>query len=165
MPARERDFKTSRLGCSQVANRRHQAEVATVRRFEFTLGCVRCHSGPIASRRPMLCGHDPRLFSISSPRAKQRASYFGKSRRSVRRAGHVIVSTFPPRTQKAQPNAAGLDVVRYDSESLRRFFGTRFPLVESSKEFASTPFGTTTPMPLLSNWQRPKQMNSSNALL
>jgi hypothetical protein len=38
---------------------------------------------------------------------------------------------------------SGLDVMRYDAESLHGQFGARYRLVESSKELHSTPFGTT----------------------
>jgi len=37
---------------------------------------------------------------------------------------------------------SGLDVVRYDAESLLREFGTPFRLLGSSKELHVTPFGT-----------------------
>ena len=38
---------------------------------------------------------------------------------------------------------SGLEVVRYDAESLHAEFGARFRLIESSKELHQTPFGTT----------------------
>ena len=38
---------------------------------------------------------------------------------------------------------SGLEVVRYDAESLHAEFGARFRLIESSEEFHQTPFGTT----------------------
>ncbi len=40
---------------------------------------------------------------------------------------------------------SGLDVVRYNAESLHNVFGARFHLIESSKELHHTPFGTTQP--------------------
>jgi len=38
---------------------------------------------------------------------------------------------------------SGLEVMRYDAESLHSEFGQRFRLVESCKELLNTPFGTT----------------------
>ena len=38
---------------------------------------------------------------------------------------------------------SGLEVIRYDAESLHEQFGSRFRLVESSKELHQTPFGST----------------------
>jgi hypothetical protein len=52
----------------------------------------------------------------------------------------VIVSTFGP---EGPEKCSGLDVMRYDAPSLHREFGSRFRLIESSKELHRTPFGTT----------------------
>jgi hypothetical protein len=52
----------------------------------------------------------------------------------------VIVSTFGP---EGPTKCSGLDVMRYDAESLHGQFGPQFRLVESSKELHDTPFGTT----------------------
>jgi len=50
----------------------------------------------------------------------------------------VIVSTFGP----GGPTwCSGLDVVRYDAEALHNEFGTRFRLVESTKELHMTQWG------------------------
>ncbi len=54
--------------------------------------------------------------------------------------GHVIVGTLGP---EGPTRCSGLDVMRYDAEALHDQFGTRFRLVESSKELHRTPFGTT----------------------
>lgn len=59
---------------------------------------------------------------------------------SVRRGGHVIISTFGP---QGPLKCSGLDVVRYDAESLHNEFGKSFHLVESCQELHQTPFGTT----------------------
>jgi hypothetical protein len=52
----------------------------------------------------------------------------------------VIVGTFGP---EGPDKCRGLDVMRYDADSLHDEFGSRFRLVESSKEPHRTPFGTT----------------------
>jgi hypothetical protein len=48
--------------------------------------------------------------------------------------------TFGP---EGPTKCSGLDVIRYDAESLHEQFGARFRLVESTKELHRTPFGTT----------------------
>jgi hypothetical protein len=59
---------------------------------------------------------------------------------SVKRGGHVIVSTFGP---EGPTECSGLHVLRYDAQSLHDQFWARFRLIESSKELHTTPFGTT----------------------
>jgi hypothetical protein len=54
--------------------------------------------------------------------------------------GHVIVATFGP---DGPTKCSGLDVVRYDAESLHAEFGVHFQYLESSTEIHETPFGTT----------------------
>jgi hypothetical protein len=49
---------------------------------------------------------------------------------TVKPGGHVIVSTFGP---EGPTKCSGLDVIRYDAESLHGQFGVRFRLVENSK--------------------------------
>jgi hypothetical protein len=50
----------------------------------------------------------------------------------------VIVGTFGP---EGSTKCSGLDVVRYDAQSLHKEFGVRFRLLESSKELHRTPVG------------------------
>ena len=83
--------------------------------------------------------HDRAVFHfLTAP--GQRTAYVRQVSRSVRSGGHVIVSTFGP---EGPTKCSGLDVVRYDADSLHHQFGARFRLVESSKEIHQTPFGTT----------------------
>jgi len=83
--------------------------------------------------------HDRAVFHfLTLP--EQRTSYVRQVIRSVKSGGHVIVSTFGP---EGPAKCSGLDVVRYDTDSLHNEFGARFRLVESSKELHETPFGTT----------------------
>jgi hypothetical protein len=51
----------------------------------------------------------------------------------------AFVSTFGP---EGPAKCSGLDVVRYDAESLHQEFGLRFRLLGSSKELQRTPFDT-----------------------
>jgi SAM-dependent methyltransferase len=82
--------------------------------------------------------HDRAVFHFLAE-ARDRAAYVGQVARAVKRGGHVIVSTFGP---EGPVKCSGLDVVRYDAQSLHREFGVNFRLVESSKELHQTPFGT-----------------------
>jgi ubiquinone/menaquinone biosynthesis C-methylase UbiE len=83
--------------------------------------------------------HDRAVFHFLTT-AEQRSAYVRQVARSVKSRGYVIVSTFGP---EGPTKYSGLDVVRYDSESLHREFGGGFRLVDSSKELHNTPFGTT----------------------
>lgn len=83
--------------------------------------------------------HDRAVFHfLTAP--EQRVAYVRQVIRAVKPGGHVIVSTFGP---EGPTKCSGLDVVRYDAQSLHGEFGARFRLVESSKEMHHTPFGTT----------------------
>jgi SAM-dependent methyltransferase len=82
--------------------------------------------------------HDRAVFHFLTDRV-QRIAYVRQVARSVKRGGHVIVSTFGP---EGPAKCSGLDVMRYDADSLHREFGARFRPIESSKEVHHTPFGT-----------------------
>jgi len=82
--------------------------------------------------------HDRAVFHFLTS-TSDRAAYVRQVARSVRPGGHVIVSTFGP---EGPVKCSGLDVVRYDAESLHQEFGVQFRLLESSKELHNTPFGT-----------------------
>lgn len=83
--------------------------------------------------------HDRAVFHfLTIP--ERRLAYVRQVIRAVRPGGHVIVSTFGP---EGPTKCSGLDVMRYDAESLHGEFGGHFRLVESSKELHETPFGTT----------------------
>lgn len=82
--------------------------------------------------------HDRAVFHfLTTP--EERLAYVRNVASAVRQGGHVIVSTFGP---EGPTKCSGLDVMRYDAESLHAEFGARFRLVESSKELHETPFGT-----------------------
>lgn len=83
--------------------------------------------------------HDRAVFHFLTD-ATQRVAYVRQVARAVKPGGHVIVSTFGP---GGPTQCSGLDVVRYDPESLHNEFGARFRLVESLNELHETPFGTT----------------------
>ena len=82
--------------------------------------------------------HDRAVFHfLTSP--SDRLAYVRQVAQAVKRGGHVIVSTFGP---EGPTRCSGLDVVRYDAESLHREFGVHFRLLGSSKELHRTPFET-----------------------
>jgi hypothetical protein len=83
--------------------------------------------------------HDRAVFHfLTAP--EERLGYVRNVASAVKRGGHIIVSTFGP---EGPEKCSGLDVMRYDAESLHHEFGRRFRLVESSKELHHTPSGTT----------------------
>ena len=82
--------------------------------------------------------HDRAVFHFLT-RAYDRQHYVEIVRNSVRKGGHVIVATFAP---DGPERCSGLDVMRYDPESLHEEFGNGFDLVDSTREAHHTPFGT-----------------------
>ena len=83
--------------------------------------------------------HDRAVFHFLTS-MEQRAAYVRNVAKAVKTGGHVIVSTFG---LEGPTKCSGLEVSRYDAESLHGEFGPRFHLVESCKELHNTPFGAT----------------------
>jgi SAM-dependent methyltransferase len=82
--------------------------------------------------------HDRAVFHFLTD-SEARAAYVRQVARAVRLGGHVIVGTFGP---EGPTRCSGLEVVRYDADSLHDEFGRRFRLLEHSKQMHETPFGT-----------------------
>jgi 2-polyprenyl-3-methyl-5-hydroxy-6-metoxy-1,4-benzoquinol methylase len=82
--------------------------------------------------------HDRAVFHFLTAR-EQRVAYVRQVVHAVKPGGHVLVSTFGP---EGPTKCSGLEVVRYDAESLHAEFGLRFRLLDSIKELHNTPFGT-----------------------
>jgi SAM-dependent methyltransferase len=81
--------------------------------------------------------HDRAIFHfLTGP--SDRAAYVRQVARAVKRGGHVVVSTFGP---EGPTKCSGLEIVRYDAESLHGEFGAQFQLLGSSLEQHRTPFG------------------------
>lgn len=74
--------------------------------------------------------HDRAVFHFLTT-AIQREAYVQQVANAVKRGGHVIVSTFGP---EGPTRCSGLEVHRYDAGSLHAQFGSRFRLIESTKE-------------------------------
>jgi SAM-dependent methyltransferase len=83
--------------------------------------------------------HDRAVFHFLTAEP-ERVAYVKQVTRAVKPGGHVIVSAFGP---EGPTKCSGLDVVRYDPESLHDEFGGRFQLLESRNELHHTPFGAT----------------------
>jgi len=82
--------------------------------------------------------HDRAVFHfLTAP--SDRLAYVRNVTHAVKPGGSVIVSTFGP---EGPTKCSGLEVVRYDAESLHQEFGVRFRLLDSCKEMHRTPFGT-----------------------
>lgn len=82
--------------------------------------------------------HDRAVFHfLTAP--DERSSYVRQVVHALRRGGHVIVSTFGP---QGPVRCSGLDVVRYDAESLHAEFVANFRMISSSPHMHKTPFGT-----------------------
>jgi len=82
--------------------------------------------------------HDRAVFHFLTA-ASDRVAYVHQVAHAVKHGGHVIVSTFGP---EGPTRCSGLDVARYDAESLHREFGVHFRMLGSSRELHRTPFGT-----------------------
>lgn len=82
--------------------------------------------------------HDRAVFHfLSDP--EMRATYVATVRRSVKVGGHVLVATFGP---DGPERCSGLNVVRYDADSLHGEFGGGFERVTATREVHHTPWGT-----------------------
>jgi len=83
--------------------------------------------------------HDRAVFHFLTEPA-QRVAYVRQVSSAVKPGGHVIVGAFGP---EGPTKCSGLDVMRYDADSLHAEFGARFRLMGSSTELHRTPSGTT----------------------
>jgi 2-polyprenyl-3-methyl-5-hydroxy-6-metoxy-1,4-benzoquinol methylase len=82
--------------------------------------------------------HDRAVFHfLTAPEA--RIAYVRNVAAALKPGGHMILGTF---ALEGPRKCSGLDVVRYDAESLHRELGSQFKLLESSTETHETPFGT-----------------------
>ena len=82
--------------------------------------------------------HDRAVFHFLA-QSEDRKRYVDAVRRAVRVGGHIIVATF---ASDGPDHCSGLEVIRYNPESLHSEFGDEFVLVDSTNETHQTPFGT-----------------------
>ena len=82
--------------------------------------------------------HDRAVFHfLTQPEDRRR--YVNVVKDAVKPGGHVIVATF---ASDGPERCSGLQVSRYEPESLHQEFGDSFILLDSTKEVHHTPFGT-----------------------
>ena len=82
--------------------------------------------------------HDRAVFHFLTDDT-DRAAYVQTVQRCVKTGGHIIVASFGP---GGPEKCSGLNVVRYNPESMHDEFGDDFELVDSTTETHHTPFGT-----------------------
>lgn len=83
--------------------------------------------------------HDRAVFHFLTD-AEDRRKYVELVMKSVKVGGHIIVASFG---ENGPDKCSGLDVVRYNPDSMRSEFGNDFELVKSLTETHQTPFNTT----------------------
>ena len=82
--------------------------------------------------------HDRAVFHFLTEPVDRQA-YVDLVKRSVKPGGHVLMVTFGP---DGPLKCSGLDVVRYDDQTLHHEFGAGFQLMGSELSEHSTPMGT-----------------------
>ena len=82
--------------------------------------------------------HDRAVFHFLT-NAEDRQRYVNAVKEAVKPGGHVIVATF---ANDGPERCSGLEVARYDPQSLHGEFGADFELLDSTREEHQTPFGT-----------------------
>jgi 2-polyprenyl-3-methyl-5-hydroxy-6-metoxy-1,4-benzoquinol methylase len=104
----------------------------SAKQVEWLVGDV-CELELAASRYGLW--HDRAVFHfLTLP--KQRASYVTKAAASIKKKGHLIVSTFGP---EGPMRCSGLETARYDTGALEAEFGSSFRLADSQMEWHTTP--------------------------
>ena len=83
--------------------------------------------------------HDRAVFHFLTS-AEDRRKYVELVMRSLKVGGHIIVASFG---KNGPLKCSGLDVVRYNPETMHSEFGRNFKLVKSITETHETPFQTT----------------------
>ena len=81
--------------------------------------------------------HDRAVFHFLTD-ADNRLAYVHQAANTVKPGGHVIVATFGP---EGPTKCSGLDVVRYDPQTLHDEFGKRFASIDHVTELHQTPAG------------------------
>jgi SAM-dependent methyltransferase len=85
--------------------------------------------------------HDRAVFHFLTT-AEARERYVAQVKRSMTPGGYVLVATF---AEDAPDHCSGLEVARYNAESLHSEFGAEFQRVFSEREYHTTPWGTKQP--------------------
>lgn len=88
--------------------------------------------------RRYACWHDRAVFHFLTSAADRR-KYAETLARALAPGGHVIIATF---ATTGPPKCSGLDVCRYDAESIRAELGSALRFVEQVDETHITPWNT-----------------------
>jgi SAM-dependent methyltransferase len=83
--------------------------------------------------------HDRAVFHFMTD-VVDRQKYVELARRTVRKGGHLIIATF---ADNGPVQCSGLDVCRYNAETLAAELGEGFSLMREAKETHSTPRGSS----------------------
>ena len=83
--------------------------------------------------------HDRAVFHFLTD-AADREKYVTLARNSLRPGGHVVIGTFGP---NGPTRCSGLDVCRYDADTLSGEFAPGFELIRSTVDLHITPGGKT----------------------
>ena len=83
--------------------------------------------------------HDRAVFHFLTE-SEDRAAYVSQVAQAVKPGGHVIVATFGP---EGPTTCSGLNIIRYDPDTLHSEFGASFRLVKHLTELHRTPAGST----------------------
>lgn len=82
--------------------------------------------------------HDRAVFHFLTS-VEERQAYLNTVKYAVKPGGNLIIATF---AIDGPQRCSGLDVVRYNSTSMKDEFGDSFELVDTADEFHKTPFAT-----------------------
>ena len=82
--------------------------------------------------------HDRAVFHFLTDPAQQQR-YVEQVIHALKPGGHLIIATF---ALDGPQQCSGLNVAQYDAESLQNVFGSRFRLIDSSREIHITPWGS-----------------------
>ena len=85
--------------------------------------------------------HDRAVFHFLTD-AAQRSTYVEQVASTLRPGGHIILATFAP---DGPTKCSGLPVMRHDSDSIVREFGSHFRLAATTTERHTTPSGAVQP--------------------
>jgi len=83
--------------------------------------------------------HDRAVFHFLTS-ASDRQAYVAQITAALRPGGHVLIATFGP---EGPLRCSGLEVVRYDAQSLSKELGKAFRLIDWTLEHHETPAGAT----------------------
>lgn len=83
--------------------------------------------------------HDRAVFHFLTS-ASDRQAYVAQMTAALRPGGHVLIATFGP---EGPLRCSGLEVVRYDAQSLSKELGEAFRLIDWTLEHHETPAGAT----------------------